>query len=290
MLAIQHLTKQFGAKPALRNIHLTFRPGVTGLLGPNGAGKSTLMRILATIDQPTDGGVFYHGQNIAKKPNVFRQILGYLPQDFGVYPNLSATEFLSYMAAMKGLRPKDAKRRIRELLEILNLTHTGKKALGGFSGGMKQRVGIAQALLNNPKVLIVDEPTVGLDPQERIEFRNLLVTLASDRIIILSTHIVSDIESIAPQIVVMKAGHVLADTTPEQLIQEAEGKIWQAIVSISQLPEMQQQFLVSNAIQRADGIHLRLIADRKPILGANPIEPTLEDAYLLKTGEKRGGV
>ncbi len=284
MLTVQNLTKKFGNKSALSGINVTFRNGVTGLLGPNGAGKSTLMRILSTIDKPTSGTVLYQGCDVMKHPNELRRILGYLPQDFGVYPNMSAAEFLEYMAAMKSLDMKTAKQRIRDLLEILNLETAGKKYLGGFSGGMKQRVGIAQALLNDPKILIIDEPTVGLDPEERIQFRNLLASIAADRIIILSTHIVSDIESIAPQIVVMKAGKVIADTTPEALIHSCAGAVWTSVVPEDRLGETQSQFVVSNAMQKSDGIHVRIISKQKPHLNAVSVEPTLEDAYLQGTG------
>lgn len=284
MLTVQNLTKKFGNKSALNTINVSFQNGVTGLLGPNGAGKSTLMRILSTIDKPSSGTVLYQGSDIVKNPNELRRILGYLPQDFGVYPNMSATEFLEYMAAMKSLHMKTAKKRIKDLLEVLHLENSGKKYLGGFSGGMKQRVGIAQALLNDPKILIVDEPTVGLDPEERIQFRNLLASLASDRIIILSTHIVSDVESIAPQIVVMKSGNLIADTTPEELIRRCEGSVWSLVVPANKLEEIRRQSTVSNAMQKSDGIHLRIISNQKPHLNAISVEPTLEDAYLRETG------
>lgn len=283
MLTIQNLKKQYGNKTALTHLDVTFGNGVTGLLGPNGAGKSTFMRMLATIDQPTEGTICYNGQDISKKPNELRRTLGYLPQDFGVYPNLSAREFLEYMAAIKGLHMKSAKKRISELLAALNLADTRKKHLGGFSGGMKQRVGIAQALLNDPKVLIVDEPTVGLDPEERIQFRNLLASLAADRIIILSTHIVSDIESIASNLVVMNKGTLVIAAAPEQLLRETEGKVWNALIPVEKLDEMQRQFIISNSMQRSDGIHIRVVSDCKPCLGAEQTEPALEDAYLWVT-------
>ncbi len=283
MLTVQNVTKRYGNKLALNGINVTFRKGVTGLLGPNGAGKSTLMRILSTIDKPGSGSVLYQDCDIVKNPNELRKILGYLPQDFGVYSNMSATEFLEYMAAMKGLNMKTARHRIGDLLKILNLDTAGKKYLGGFSGGMKQRVGIAQALLNDPKILIVDEPTVGLDPEERIHFRNLLASLAADRIIILSTHIVSDIESIAPQIVIIKAGDVLADTTPQALINSCSGYVWTCAVPANQLSEAQRKHIISNAILKDDGIHLRIISKYKPYLNAVSAEPTLEDAYLKET-------
>lgn len=286
MLKIENLTKQYKNKIALDNLTVEFPKGVTGLLGPNGAGKSTLMRILSTVDTPSKGSVTFNGNDITKHPNDLRRVLGYLPQDFGVYPNMSASEFLEYMAAMKGLSMKSAKVRINELLDILNLTSAGKRHLEGFSGGMKQRVGIAQALLNDPKILIVDEPTVGLDPDERIRFRNLLASLAADRTIILSTHIVSDIESIAPNLVVMKEGRLIAAASPEKLMTQAHGKVWNAIVDVNELEALQQKYIVSNSMQRSDGIHVRIVSTEQPRLGADLVEPSLEDAYLYATKGK----
>lgn len=286
MLKIENLTKQYKNKIALDNLTVEFPKGVTGLLGPNGAGKSTLMRILSTVDTPSKGSVTFNGNDITKHPNDLRRVLGYLPQDFGVYPNMSASEFLEYMAAMKGLSMKSAKVRINELLDILNLTSAGKRHLGGFSGGMKQRVGIAQALLNDPKILIVDEPTVGLDPDERIRFRNLLASLAADRTIILLTHIVSDIESIAPNLVVMKEGRLIAAASPEKLMTQAHGKVWNAIVDVNELEALQQKYIVSNSMQRSDGIHVRIVSTEQPRLGADLVEPSLEDAYLYATKGK----
>lgn len=287
MLKIENLTKKYNTKLAIDNISVNFQRGVTGLLGPNGAGKSSLMRILATVDIPTSGTVTFEGKDIVKYPNDLRHVLGYLPQDFGVYPNMSASEFLEYIAAMKSLSMRSAKKRIKDLLEVLNLADAGKRHLGGFSGGMKQRVGIAQALLNDPKILIVDEPTVGLDPDERIQFRNLLASLAAERIIILSTHIVSDIESIAPNIVVMNSGNVIASTTPEQLMMAAKGKVWNAVIKADMLEEMQKQFIVSNSMQRTDGIHVRIISNKQPTISSSNVEPSLEDAYLYVT-RRRG--
>ncbi len=286
MLTVYNLTKKYGHKTAINQMNVTFKKGVTGLLGPNGAGKSTLMRILATIDTPTNGTITFEGKNILEHPNALRCTLGYLPQDFGVYPNMSAFEFLEYMAAMKSLSMRTAKKRIVDLLNALNLAGVGKKRLGDFSGGMKQRVGIAQALLNDPGVLIIDEPTVGLDPEERMQFRNLLASLAADRIIILSTHIVSDIESIASNLVVVNNGNLVTAVTPKQLMHEANGKVWNACIPVEKLDEVQQRFIVSNSMQRADGIHVRIVCENKPSLNAVQAEPTLEDAYLWLTGRK----
>jgi ABC-type multidrug transport system ATPase subunit len=282
-LEIQNVSKSYGSKQALKSISFKFENGVTGLLGPNGAGKSTLMQILATVDTPTTGTILYNGVNIIKQPGAIRKDLGYLPQYFGVYPNMTPVEFLEYMAAMKSLNMRSAKKRILELLEVLNLADVRKRQVGGFSGGMMQRVGIAQALLNDPAVLIVDEPTVGLDPEERIQFRNLLSSLSANRIIIFSTHIVTDIESIAPNIALMSKGTLAVFTTPERMVEQVNGKVWGCMVKADDLPKMQNKFIISNAIQRNDGIYVRIISDKQPSINASTIQPSLEDAYLFAT-------
>src|SRR5512144_1578868 len=216
-LTITSLGKQYRSDLwGLKNFSMEIKPGILGLLGPNGAGKSTFMRMLATITKPTDGKILWDDVDIVKSPDTLRAILGYLPQDFGVYPNLTAVEFLEYMASIKGLDAASAKKRIEELLQIVNLKDAAKRPLGGYSGGMKQRVGIAQALLNDPQLLIVDEPTVGLDPEERVRFRNLLSDLSGERIIFLSTHIVSDVEATATEMVVIHQGRKLLHAAPEE--------------------------------------------------------------------------
>lgn len=282
-IKIDRVSKHYGAKQALRDISFTIENGVTALLGRNGAGKSTLMKMLATIAKPSSGGVYYNGVNINEKPNELRRVLGYLPQEFGLYPNMTPVEFLQYMAAMKSLPRKQTMKRIDELLDILHLSESKKRQIGGFSGGMRQRVGIAQALLNDPAVLIVDEPTVGLDPEERMQFRNLLSAMSVDRIILLSTHIVSDIESIAPNIAILSNGMLVAHTTPEQLLQQAENNVWQCIVSMNQLQDLQSRLNISQAIQHKDGLQVRIVAPERPVLSAQPVQPTLEDAYLYAT-------
>jgi ABC-2 type transport system ATP-binding protein len=225
-LNIQGVGKQYPTKNwGLREFSLEIGPGVLGLLGPNGAGKSTLMRILATITKATAGTVTWNGTDIAKSPNELRAVLGYLPQDFGVYPNLNAVEFLEYMAAIKGLDGKAAHKRIEELLQVVNIVEVRKRPLGGFSGGMKQRVGIAQALLNDPQLLIVDEPTAGLDPEERVRFRNLPSDLSGDRIVILSTHIVSDVEATANDIALIAKGHLLMHAASNSKFEPEFGKV-----------------------------------------------------------------
>jgi ABC-type multidrug transport system ATPase subunit len=274
-LTIQQVSKKYKNKVALRDINVQFTSGIIGLLGPNGAGKSTLMRIIATLDQPSSGQIRWNGTDIAKKPKKLREELGFLPQDFGVYPGLNAIEFLEYMASIKGVPMKIARKRINELIVALNLTENCKYPIGGYSGGMKQRVGIAQALLNDPKLLIVDEPTVGLDPEERIRFRQLLSTLAHDRLIILSTHIVSDIESIATQIALLHQGQLLAYMQPEKLIQNIEGKVWKCIVTSDQFNRIQKQYLVSQAVYRSEGMEIRVISDQPPCSEAKKVAATL---------------
>jgi ABC-2 type transport system ATP-binding protein len=280
-LEIQGVSKQYDGKVwGLRNLTLELAPGVLGLLGPNGAGKSTLMRILATIANPTEGAVRWNGADIARQPDALRSVLGYLPQDFGVYPNLNAVEFLEYLAAVKGIEAGAARRRIDELLALVNLTDARKRPLGGFSGGMRQRVGIAQALLNDPQLLIVDEPTAGLDPEERVRFRNLLSELSGERIVILSTHIVSDVEASATGIAIMSRGRLLAHATPEALLAKLEGRVWEWVVSSDELPGARQRFLISTVTRRGDGVHARVVADAPPGPAAQAVAPTLEDAYL----------
>jgi len=280
-LEIQNVSKQYDGKVwALRNMTLELAPGVLGLLGPNGAGKSTLMRILATISNATEGRVRWNGTDIAAEPDALRSVLGYLPQDFGVYPNLNAVEFLEYLAAVKGIEARAARRRIDELLALVNLTDARKRALGGYSGGMRQRVGIAQALLNDPKLLIVDEPTAGLDPEERVRFRNLLSELSGERIVILSTHIVSDVEATATGIAIVSRGRLVTHAAPEALLARLEGKVWEWTLASDELPAARQRFLISTVTRRSDGVHARVVADAPPGPGAQPAPPTLEDAYL----------
>lgn len=265
---------------ALGGVDLALGPGILGLLGPNGAGKSTLMRILATLARAGSGRVTWNGTDIARHPDALRAGLGYLPQDFGVYPALSAREFLAYLAAVKGLPVKLARQRVDECLALVGLSDAADRRLGGFSGGMRQRVGIAQALLNDPRLLIVDEPTVGLDPEERLRFRHLITDLAGDRLVILSTHIVSDIEASATSLAVMAKGRRLFHGEPEALMAQAKGHAWEYTVAEAELAGVRSRFAVSSSLRRGDGIRLRLVSDASPGPGATPVEPDLEDAYL----------
>jgi len=281
MLEIEGVSKKYAGKLwALRDLRMEIGPGVVGLLGPNGAGKSTLMRILATVTRATEGRVLWNGTDIARTPDPLRSVLGYLPQDFGVYPHLTAREFLEYLAAAKGLDAASARRRIDELLGVVNLGEVRDRALGGFSGGMKQRVGIAQALLNDPELLIVDEPTAGLDPEERVRFRNLLSELSGERIVILSTHIVSDVEAIATDIAILGGGRLLAHAAPEDLLRAVEGRVWEWVIPSAELPAARQRFQISGSLRRPDGVHVRVVAAERPGADAVAAAPSLEDAYL----------
>ena len=296
-LTIERVSKQYGRKVwALRDFSLELGPGVLGLLGPNGAGKTTLMNILATITRATEGSVKWNGADLRRHPDTVRAVLGYLPQDFGVYPNLNAVEFLEYFAAVKGLDAASARRRIEELLILVNLADVRKRPLGGFSGGMRQRVGIAQALLNDPQLLIVDEPTAGLDPEERVRFRNLLSELSGERVIILSTHIVSDVEATATDIALISSGTLVAHASPEDLLRQVENKVWEWVIPSADLNAARQKYLISNTARRSDGVHARLLAESPPS-SAQPVSPTLEDAYIyclsshrasMETGAKGG--
>jgi ABC-type multidrug transport system ATPase subunit len=267
---------------AVRGVGLTLGPGIVGLLGPNGAGKSTLMRVLSTLARATAGRVLWRGEDIARKPDVLRRELGYLPQDFGVYEALSAREFLDFLAAVKGLPAKAVAGRIDECLAMVGLDDVADRRLGDFSGGMRQRVGIAQALLNDPKLLIVDEPTVGLDPEERVRFRHLLAELAGERLVILSTHIVSDIEASAGELAILAGGELRFHGTPEALVADAQGHAWAMTIPADRLAEVRAKFRVSRAQRRAEGVEVRVVGEQAPSGDATPVVPDLEDAYLWR--------
>jgi ABC-type multidrug transport system ATPase subunit len=287
-LTIDAVTKRYrDGVQALAGVSLTLEAGVLGLLGPNGAGKSTLMRIVATVARPTSGRVLWNDADTARDPDALRSTLGYLPQDFGVYPNLTAIEFLDYLAAAKGLDPRRSRVRIDQLLELVNLVEARRRPVGGFSGGMRQRLGIAQALLNDPRVVIVDEPTAGLDPEERVRFRNLLSELSGDRVIILSTHIVSDVEATATAIALIAHGRLLAHGPPEALLREAEGRVWECLLPSAELPALRERHPVSAAIRRSDGVLVRVVAAEAPRADARAAAPNLEDAYLFQLARHR---
>lgn len=288
LLEIDEVGKTYrGGKQAVDRVTLDIGPGVLGLLGPNGAGKSSLMRILATVTRPSTGRVLWNGTDITTSPNRLREVLGYLPQDFGVYPQLSAREFLSYLAAVKGLPGRLAVQRIDELLELFDLTGAGRRPLGKYSGGMLRRVGIAQALLADPQLLIVDEPTAGLDPEERVVFRNLLSDLAADRIVLLSTHIVSDIESVASRVAVIVDGTLRVSGGPQDLLGRAEGMVWEATLPAHALAAIRDRYMVSRIIRTGDDVRVRMLSPVPPIPEAVPVAPDLEDAYLTVIDGRR---
>jgi ABC-type multidrug transport system ATPase subunit len=284
MLSIESVSKQFRAGNfGVRDLSLAIDGGVLGLLGPNGAGKTTLMQMIATITKSTSGRITFRGTDLARDPNALRRRLGYLPQDFGVYENLTAFEFLGYFAALKGVRGRG---RILAMLESVNLHHVANRAVGGFSGGMRQRLGIAQALINDPDLVIVDEPTAGLDPEERVRFRNVLSELGFGKLVILSTHIVSDIESIATRIAIMREGRLVALATPEELLQRANGNVWELTMTSDAFDAARRTLTISGAVRRGDGVHVRVVAAEAPRSDAAPVEARLEDAFLHTMNHK----
>ena len=291
LLDIQSLSHQYqsgkNTKFAIKSLSLQVEPGILGLLGPNGAGKSSLMRILATITKPSKGNIFWQGQDIIKSPQILRKELGYLPQYFGVYDQLSGIEFLQYIASLKGLDKAKTNHTIEALLHKLNLTHAANMPLKGYSGGMKQRIGIAQALLNDPKLLIIDEPTVGLDPQERANFRQLLSELAGERCIIFSTHIVADVESIADRIAIMHSGQLIQSESPSTLLHKVANKCWQLTANLSELKRIQHEFIVSHSVRKESKVELNIVADFCPDARAISRAPSLEDAYLYFTSNRQ---
>jgi ABC-2 type transport system ATP-binding protein len=269
-----------GGTRGVDGVTMRVGPGLVGLLGPNGAGKSSLLRIAATVTRPTSGQVLFDGADAVARPNLLRRNLGYLPQDFGVYPHLSAREFLSYLAAVKGMPARMARTRIGELLELLDLAGAGRRPLGKYSGGMLRRVGIAQALLTDPRVLIVDEPTAGLDPEQRVVFRNMLSDLAGDRVVLLSTHIVSDVESVASDIAIMNNGRLQIRGSPEGLLRQAQGRVWETTVPPDALARLRERHLVSRMVRTSAGVRVRLLTATAPGADAALVAPDLEDAYL----------
>jgi ABC-type multidrug transport system ATPase subunit len=278
MLKIEAVSKQFRAgNYGVRDLSLELKSGVIGLLGPNGAGKTTLMQMLATVTRPTSGHISFDGVDIVARPNELRRKLGYLPQDFGVYENLTAFEFLSYFAALKGVH---SRKRVTEMLETVNLHTAAQRTLGGFSGGMRQRLGIAQALINDPTFVIVDEPTAGLDPEERVRFRNVLSEIGFGKLVILSTHIVSDVESIATEIAVMKEGALLTIGAPEALLRSAHAHVWKSVVPSDEFEQLRAALKISSAVRKPDGVHIRFVGPAASLPGATPVEPELEDAFL----------
>lgn len=282
-LEMKNLTKIYGNKKANNNITLTLENGVYGLLGPNGAGKTTLMKQIATLTKPTSGEIIYNGKSIYSIEDGYRGVIGYLPQEFGTYKNFSAKKFLQYIAALKGIDKKEASGKVDELLNLVGLYDVRNKAVGKFSGGMKRRVGIAQVLLNDPKIIILDEPTAGLDPQERTRFRNLLSEISKDKIIILSTHIISDIESIAKETIMIKDGEIIMKGSHREILSDMNGKVY--IIRTNdenQLAEIQTKYKVVNLQRGIDFTELRIVSDKTiSYENVEVIEPKFEDVYMF---------
>lgn len=280
-LTIDHVSKRFHDKIAVEDLSLTLTPGVWGLLGANGAGKTTLMRMIAGIMQPTQGEIRCDGIPIAQLGESYRDCFGYLPQEFGFYPSFTVSDYLNYMAALKGLPKREARQRIDTLLERLTLSEVRRKRIAKLSGGMKRRVGIAQALLNEPEVLILDEPTSGLDPSERVRFRNLLAEFAQERIVLISTHIVADVEVIAGQNAIMKDGRLIATGPTDQLVQEVKDKVWTATIDAAMLPYWEQQLTIAGLRNEPNGrIALRYLSETPTLADSEPAMPRLEDLFL----------
>ena len=287
-LTISDLTKDFGSFRAVDQVTFTMHSGVYGLLGVNGAGKTTLMRMLTTLIHPTGGEIRWDGQDVFRMDSAYRKLLGYLPQDFGYYPDFSIYDYLMYIASIKGIRPAAAKQRALRLLKQVGLSQAGHKKMKTLSGGMKRRVGIAQAMLNDPKILILDEPTAGLDPNERIRFRNLISELSEDRIVLLSTHIVSDIEYIASEILLMKDGCITLSGTAEEVIASMPERVWLFSVPREQVDRYLADYRVSNLKTTPAGATLRVLSPDCPAAGAVETAATLEDVFLHYFGESAG--
>ena len=287
-LTIQDLTKEFGTLRAVDHVNFTMTNGVYGLLGVNGAGKTTLMRMLTTLIKPTSGEILWDGQDVYAMDGQYRKLLGYLPQDFGYYPDFSIYDYLMYIASTKGIRPAVAKERVKLLLKQVGLVRARHKKMKTLSGGMKRRAGIAQAMLNDPKILILDEPTAGLDPSERIRFRNLISELSEDRIVLLSTHIVSDIEYIANEILLMKDGCITMSGTAEEIVASMPEKVWTFTVSKAQIDAYLKAYKVANVKTVPGGAELRVLSPVRPNSSAVEAEPNLEDAFLYHFGESAG--
>ena len=287
-LKISKLTKQFGNFTAVDALNVTMTNGVYGLLGVNGAGKTTFMRIICTLLQPTSGQILCNGKDIFQMGADYRKLLGYLPQEFGFYPEFTVKDYLLYIAALKGIRPAVAKKRVKNLIAKVGLSKVENQKMKKLSGGMKRRAGIAQAMLNDPKILILDEPTAGLDPNERIRFRNLISELSQERLVLLSTHIVSDVEYIANEIWLMKEGKLLHKGTAEELLHSMTEKVWKCYTNKANVQDLMKQYKISNIKSEAHGVELRIIAKEKPFPDAVMEEANLEDVFLYYFGEKAG--
>lgn len=285
-LQINEVTKVYGKKKALEGFSCILSNGVYGLLGPNGAGKTTLINIIAGVLKPSSGEIFFNGENTNRMGTRFLDKIGYLPQHPRFYKNYRAYEFLEYMSALKGIPPKARKQRIEQVLEMVNLSDEKNKKIGSYSGGMRQRLGIAQAMLNNPDILILDEPTAGLDPKERIRFRNLISRLSDNRTVILATHIVPDVEYISEEVILLGAGIKIAQAPAANLMDAIAGKVWDVVADTDKtVQRYMERYSISNVVRRDDGYHLRVVSDNQPADHAVSQTPSLEDIYLYYFGE-----
>lgn len=285
-LRLDRVSRHFGAKIAVDEVSFTLTEGVYGLLGANGAGKTTLMRMLCALLPPDSGEITFCGEEIRRMGGEYRRILGYLPQDFGYYPDFTAERYLRYLAQLKALPPQLISRKMEEIWELTGLKDVRKQKLKGFSGGMLRRLGIGQALLNDPKVLILDEPTSGLDPKERIRFRNMISSMGKDRIVLLSTHIVQDVEFIADEVFLMRNGRLMEEGSPQTVAQKVQGKVWECLVDEAWAQRLNERYAVSNLKYENALVHLRIVSEEKPVPDAKLCEPNLEDVYLFYTGKQ----
>ena len=287
-LQAEHLCKSYRKKEALKDINFKLEQGVYGLLGENGAGKSTLMRILTTVDFPTSGSVLYKGKNITEMNEDYRDLIGYMPQDYSVYPGFTAIGFLNYMGTLKGIPKDELKIKIPEVLEFVNLSDVANKKVRTFSGGMKRRIGIAQAILNDPQILILDEPTAGLDPTERIRFSNILSNMAKEKIILLSTHIVSDIEAIANRLIIINNGKITETGNIDTMVEGVAGKVWEATVTQDRMNDINKEKAVIHIKQAGKEVRNRSVGEALPDSQCKSVIPTLEDYYIYVSRKQKG--
>ena len=283
-LQVEHLYKSYKKKEALQDASFTLHQGTYGLLGENGAGKSTLMRMMATVDFPTKGTIKYDGADIFLMDEEYRNLIGYMPQNYSVYPGFTAREFLEYMGTLKGISKEKLKIRIPEVLEFVNLLDVADKKVKTFSGGMKRRIGIAQAIINEPRILILDEPTAGLDPKERIRFSNIISDMGKDKIVLLSTHIVSDIEAIANELVVVKKGKIVETGNVDELVQTVQGKVWETIISREIYHQLRKERSIIHLKQMGNDVQVRYVGDEYSGVDNSEVEPNLEDYYVFAGG------
>lgn len=287
-IEIQHLSKSYGNLLALNNINLTLTPGIYALLGSNGAGKSTLINLLTGNLKPSNGCILYNGKNISELNEDYRAILGYMPQQQGLYEQFNAYRFLNYMAALKGMDKKTTKAEIERVLKIVNLQKDAHRLLGQYSGGMKQRILVAQAIMNQPDIIILDEPTAGLDPKERIRIRNIISEIAGDKIVLFATHVVSDIEHIAKEVILIKNGSILNHQSPLEFCKSIQGKVFEIFIEEKELKKVQDIYLISNITQQANGLLVRILTDQPPIsYHYQESIPNLEDVYLYHFSDEK---